>query len=66
MGTGIGREAGWKFDTPTLLELWRSAPYMHDGRAATVRDVLETEAHGDVSGLSAAELDELIAYLLSL
>ena len=66
MGTGIGREAGWEFDTPTLLENWRSAPYLHDGRAATLRDVIETEHHGNVGGLSPVQIDELVAYLLSL
>jgi YVTN family beta-propeller protein len=66
MGTGIGREAGWAFDTPTLLENWRSAPFMHDGRAATLRDVIVTERHGDATGLAPAEIDELILYLQSL
>ena len=28
------------FDTPTLVEVWRTAPYLHDGSAATMRDVL--------------------------
>ena len=31
-----------QFDTATLIELWRTAPYLHDGSAATVRDVLTT------------------------
>ena len=66
MGTGIGREAGWAFDNPTLLELWRSAPYMHDGRSATLRDVIVTERHGDAAGLTPTEIDELILYLQSL
>jgi cytochrome c peroxidase len=29
-----------RFDTPTLVELWRSGPYLHDGSAARLRDVL--------------------------
>jgi DNA-binding beta-propeller fold protein YncE len=59
-----------KFDTPTLIELWRSAPYLHDGSAATVRDVLTTRnsegLHGDVAGLSEMEIDDLCEYILSL
>jgi DNA-binding beta-propeller fold protein YncE len=59
-----------KFDTPTLTELWRSAPYLHDGSAATVRDVLTTRnpegRHGDVAGLSKNEIDDLCEYILSL
>ena len=26
-----------QFDTPTLIECWRTAPYLHDGSAATIR-----------------------------
>jgi cytochrome c peroxidase len=58
------------FDTPTLVELWRTAPYLHDGSAATIRDVLTTrnskDEHGKTSGLSNRELDDLCAHLLSL
>ena len=31
-----------RFDTPTLVEIWRTAPYLHDGSAATMREVLTT------------------------
>jgi DNA-binding beta-propeller fold protein YncE len=59
-----------KFDTPTLIELWRSAPYLHDGSAAAIRDVLTTRnpegIHGDVAGLSEMEIDDLCEYILSL
>ncbi|MCF7676184.1 MAG: hypothetical protein K9M97_12620, partial [Akkermansiaceae bacterium] len=61
-----GQDAGKAFDTPTLLEIWRSGPYLHDGRAATVRDVIVTEGHGSAGSLSPVEIDELITYLLSL
>ena len=58
------------FDTPTLVELWRTAPYLHDGSAATVRDVVTTrnrsDEHGRTSHLSPGEIDDLVAYLLSL
>jgi hypothetical protein len=57
-------------DTPTLHGLWHSAPYLHDGRAPTLRAVLVDEnpddAHGATSALSAGDLDDLIAYLLCL
>ncbi len=59
-----------EFDTPTLVEMWRTAPYLHDGSAATARDVLTTrnidDKHGKTSHLSAQQLDDLVAYLLSL
>lgn len=63
-------QPGDRFDTPTLIELWRTAPYLHDGSAATVRDVLTThnldDRHGATLKLSTRELDDLCAYLLSL
>jgi hypothetical protein len=54
-------------DTPTLKGVWDSAPYLHDGSAATLLDVLTTanagNRHGMTSGLGAAELQQLVAYL---
>lgn len=58
---------GPEYDTPSLRELWHTAPYLHDGRAATLRDVLTTfnatGQHGSTNGLSAADLDALEAFL---
>jgi DNA-binding beta-propeller fold protein YncE len=55
------------FDTPTLLGVWETAPYLHDGSASTLRDVLTTKNHDDlhgyVSSLSSHEVDQLVAYL---
>jgi mono/diheme cytochrome c family protein len=58
------------FDTPTLRELWRTAPYLHDGSAATLRDVVKTrnprDQHGKTSHLTDQEIEDLVEYLLSL
>ena len=58
------------FDTPTLVELWRTPPYLHDGSANTVREVLveqnRSDKHGVTSKLTPAQIDDLAAYLLSL
>jgi DNA-binding beta-propeller fold protein YncE len=58
------------FDTPTLVELWRTPPYLHDGSAATLRDVILThnrdDQHGRTSHLTPAQIDDLAAYLLEL
>jgi YVTN family beta-propeller protein len=58
------------FDTPTLVELWRTAPYLHDGSAAILRDVLtqanKLDQHGHTSQLANGQIDDLLAYLLSL
>jgi YVTN family beta-propeller protein len=61
---------GDRFYTPTLIEVWRTAPYLHTGSAATMRDVLTTRnsnsLHGNVSGLSNREIDDLCEFVLSL
>lgn len=71
VGTTHEPEGGAKsFDTPTLVELWRTAPYLHDGSAPTLREVLADfntgDKHGQTSQLTAEELAALIEYLLSL
>jgi hypothetical protein len=57
-------------DTPTLLGIWETAPYLHDGSAPALRDVLVTrnpdDRHGAVSTLTTAEVDQLVAYLLQI
>lgn len=35
-----------KFKTPTLINIEHTAPYMHDGRFATLQDVIEHYDHG--------------------
>jgi hypothetical protein len=53
-----------------LIEIWRTAPYLHDGSAATTRDVLTTHnlsgEHGDTRNLSQREMNDLCEYVLSL
>ncbi|MFM2243713.1 MAG: hypothetical protein RLZ97_2569 [Verrucomicrobiota bacterium] len=59
-----------RYDPPSLVELWATPPYLHDGRAATVREVITVhnpdDDHGMTSHLTDAEIDDLVAYLLSL
>lgn len=70
VGTATGRDAGQPIDTPALIEGWRTAPYLHDGRSATMEDVLTKhnpgDVHGKTSSLTADELRDLAAFLLSL
>jgi YVTN family beta-propeller protein len=58
------------FDTPTLIECWRTAPYMHDGHYTTMRELFEKGKHGsaagDVEGLTEQELSDLVEFILSL
>ncbi len=56
-------------DTPTLLELFNSAPFLHDGSAATLAGLLGSDGervHDLGDDLSESELDQLVTYLLSL
>ena len=69
VGTGRQDEAGRPFDTPTLVEVWRTAPYLHDGRAVTIKEVLTQFNQGDkhcrTSDLTDAELADLAEYILT-
>ena len=59
-----------EFDTPTLIECWRTAPYMHDGQYTTIQRALKEGKHGhmagDVEGLTDQEINDLVEFVLSL
>jgi len=59
-----------EFDTPSLIELYRTGPYLHDGRAATLTELLTKfnpgDEHGETSKLTAAQIADLVAFLMSL
>lgn len=69
-GDGVSERLGPKFDTPSLRGLHASGPYLHDGRATTLRAVLRTansqDRHGTTSHLSKQQVDDLIQFLLEL
>jgi len=54
-------------NTPSLLGLARSAPYLHDGSAMTLKERLlqtrNSDTHGKTSRLSDTELDDLVEFL---
>ncbi len=50
-------------DTPTLLGLWDTGPYLHDGSAATLEQAVS--AHTNVT-INPADLTNLVAYLRQL
>ncbi len=73
VGTGTSDSSelmGPEYDTPTLLGVYRSAPYLHHGRAATLMDVLTTEntndRHGKTSHLTSNQLEDLVEFLKAL
>lgn len=70
VGTQHELDKAGEFDTPTLLELWRTSPYLHDGSAVTIKEVLtdlnKDDKHGGTSHLSEKEIEDLAEFLLSL
>ncbi|MDR1222816.1 MAG: beta-propeller fold lactonase family protein [Tannerella sp.] len=70
VGTGDGNDSGRPFDTPSLREVWRTAPYLYDGRAATLEEVFTRfnpdGRHGNTSRLTKEELEALILYIKTL
>jgi cytochrome c peroxidase len=67
VGTGEDNDKGRLFDTPSLHEIWRTAPYLYDGRAKTLHEVFtiynQEDKHGYTQKLSKDELDALILYI---
>ena len=59
-----------RFDTPTLVEVWRTAPYLHDGRYATLLELFVEGKHGlkgkRGSKLNEREIEDLVEFVKSL
>lgn len=73
VGTGQddpSEKMGPKYDTPTLLGVYRTPPYLHHGKAKTLQEVLTTynknDRHGHTSQLSASAVDDLVEFLKAL
>jgi YVTN family beta-propeller protein len=70
VGTGIDKEKNCMFDTPTLIELWRTAPYLYDGRAEMMHEVFlgfnKNDKHGSTSRINYKDLYCLTEFVLSL
>lgn len=70
LGTIKRKDADPKVDTPTLVECWRTAPYLHDGRYLDMRELLKQGEHGFSKEkpmlLSDDDLKDLAEYVLSL
>lgn len=64
IGQDIEFEKGW--DTPTLREVWRTAPYLFDGRAATMEEVFSVHKHGIDQKVSKKDIEALTEYVNSL
>jgi DNA-binding beta-propeller fold protein YncE len=73
VGTGNddpSEKMGPAYDTPTLLGIYRTAPYLHHGKAQTLEEVLTKynvgDKHGATSHLTAAEITDLVEFLKAL
>ena len=73
VGTGTqdpSEKMGPKYDTPTLLGLYRTAPYLHDGRAETLEELLTKynpgDRHGATSHLNPSQIRQLAEFLRAL
>jgi cytochrome c peroxidase len=59
-----------QLDVPSLLSVSSTPPYLHDGRARSLRAVITDQnpdnLHGDTRGLSEAEQNDLLTFLKSL
>ena len=70
IGTGKDLDENKSFDTPTLIEAWRTAPYLYDGRSRTIKEVLTKhnsgDKHGKTSTLTDEEINSLAEFILSL
>ena len=62
-------DSSGEFVTPMLVELWRNSPYLHDGSAVTMQEVLTlrnmADKHGKTSHLTRRQIEDLAEYLLS-
>ncbi|MBD3347112.1 MAG: hypothetical protein GF401_18825 [Chitinivibrionales bacterium] len=55
------------WDTPTLHEVWRTVPYLHDGRSATMKKVYtDPTNHGIHQAVSDEDIDDLVEFVNSL
>ena len=58
------------FDTPHLIGIGASAPYLHDGRAQTLEEIWTTYQKDDLHGVSSywskEQLNDLVEYLKTL
>jgi len=70
LAAGSGQRLGAPLlglDTPTLRGVFDTAPYLHDGRAATLESVFTAHnaggAHGDTASLAAPSFAQLMAFL---
>jgi YVTN family beta-propeller protein len=67
VGTGKPTDNSGLFDTPQLMNIALTAPYLHDGSAQTLEEIWTVynphDRHGRTNDLTKDELNDLIEYL---
>lgn len=73
VGTGNAdpsEKMGPQYDTPTLIGVYRTAPYLHHGKAKTLEEVLTTfnpeNKHGTTTQLTPPQVADLVEFLKAL
>jgi YVTN family beta-propeller protein len=70
VGTLAATDDSIQFDTPHLNNIFASAPYLHDGRAATLEEIWtkygKEDKHGLINDMTKNQLNDLVDYLKSL
>ncbi|MHB8971982.1 MAG: hypothetical protein ACYC3X_19365 [Pirellulaceae bacterium] len=70
IGKAQSRHFNNQFDTPTLVEVWRTAPYLNQGRYPTIRELLSDGRHGlsdaENEQLTEQDVGDLVEFVLSL
>jgi len=70
LGFGTPNDFRNRFDTPSLKSTYRTAPYLHDGRAPDLHTLFTKynpdDIHGRTKGFTTQELDDLVAFIRSL
>ncbi len=70
LGFGTPNDFRNRFDTPSIRSCYRTAPYLHDGRAPTLESLFlehnPNDVHGRTRGFTPQELADLLAYVRTL
>jgi YVTN family beta-propeller protein len=70
VGTLADSDDPIQFDTPHLNNVYESAPYLHDGKAATLEEIWtkfnDHDQHGVANDMMKSQLNDLVEYLRSI
>ena len=70
VGTKMAFDTISKFDVPHLNNIYDSAPYLHNGAAATLEEIWTVfnreDRHGVTNDMTKDQLNDLIEYLKTL